>query len=65
MKLKIHKNIGATDFIIRIGLLLLFIYLTFNVYWLFVLLVFWEIFVLYNRWCIVYDLLGISTIKKR
>ena len=62
--MKIHKNIGKIDFFIRILLLIGFILLTIYFSIWFILLVFWEIFVLYNRWCIVYDLLDISTVKK-
>jgi len=63
--MNIHKNIGKVDYIIRIVILLLFIYLTFKIHWLFILLVLWEIFVLYHHWCFVYDLLNINTLEDK
>jgi hypothetical protein len=60
--MNIHKNIGNFDFVLRVVLLLVFIYLSLKVSVWFYLLVVWEIFVLFNRWCFVYDLLGMDTL---
>ena len=61
--MKIHKNIGKIDFIIRLAVLLVFIILAIKISSWFYLLVLWEIFVLITRWCFVYDLLRMNTIK--
>jgi hypothetical protein len=63
--MKIHKNIGDTDFLIRIVLLALFIYLSYAVSRWFYLLVAFEIFVLWTRWCFAYDFLGIDTLGRK
>jgi len=62
--MKIHKNIGNIDFIIRTIILIVFIFLALKISQWFYILVIWEIFVLINRWCVVYDLFGINTSSK-
>jgi hypothetical protein len=63
--MKIHKNIGSFDFVIRTVLLLAFFYLAYFVSPWFYLLVAFEIFVLWNRWCFAYDLLEIDTLGRK
>ena len=44
--MKIHKNIGKIDWIVRFILLLVFVYLTLEVSIWFLILVIWEVFIL-------------------
>ena len=62
--MKIHKNIGKIDWLVRFILLLVFIYLSIEVSYWFLILVLGEIFMLITRWCLVYDLLGIDTLNE-
>jgi hypothetical protein len=55
--MKIHKNIGGVDRLIRIVVLVVFIYLGYVVSAWFYLLAVLELFVIVARWCPVYDLL--------
>ena len=61
----IHKNIGYVDWFLRFILMLVFIWLAVYISKWFYLLVLWEIFVLTTRWCFVYDLLKVNTLKNK
>ena len=60
--MKIHKNIGNIDFMIRIVVLLFFVYLSHKVSPWFYLLVAFEFFIVVTRWCFAYDLFKINTL---
>ena len=63
--MKIHKNIGNVDRIIRTIVFLVTIYLgyMFSPWWY--LLAAWELFTIISGWCFVYDLLKIKKQKKK
>jgi hypothetical protein len=63
--MKIHKNIGLIDRIIRIIVFLVALYLGYSVSpWIY-LLALWELFTITTRWCFAYDLLKITTINNK
>jgi hypothetical protein len=65
MEMKIHKNIGDIDRIIRIFVFIIFIYLGYRISpWIYLLAVF-EAFAITTRWCFVYDILKITTINNK
>lgn len=63
--MKIHENIGNLDLVVRIVVLGLAIYFGHVVSKWFFLFVIWEFFLVVMRWCPVYDLLKINTLRKR
>ncbi|MBR9690273.1 DUF2892 domain-containing protein [Candidatus Woesearchaeota archaeon] len=63
--MRIHKNIGAADRIIRIIVLLIALFFGYKISPWFYLLALWELFTIITRWCFVYDILKIDTLKKR
>ncbi len=64
-KMKIKKNIGAIDRIIRVIVFLVALYLGYKISPWFYLLAVWELFTIITSWCFVYDILKIDTLKKK
>lgn len=57
------RNIGKVDWVFRLLLFFLFIYLgKMHNKWWFVAAV-WESYVLLSGWCVIYDMLNINTLK--
>ncbi len=63
--MKIHENIGNIDRVIRIIIFLVALYLGYSINPWFYLLALWELFTVKTRWCFVYDILKIDTLRKK
>lgn len=63
--MRIHKNIGLVDRIIRIVVFIIALYLGYRISSWFYLLAVWELFPITTRWCFIYDILKINTLKKK
>lgn len=63
--MKFKGNIGLVDRIIRIVVFIIALYLGYRISSWFYLFAVWELFTIATRWCFVYDILKINTLKKK
>jgi len=61
-EMKIHKNIGDIDLMIRVIVLAVVVCLGYVVSAWFYLFAIWELFIVMTRWCPVYDLFKVDTL---